>query len=190
MVEDALQSAQYDIVHFGQHGSTGLLYFSDGPATLEWLVRRLHNQTKLKLLVLNACDSIDIGIASHNELGIPVICNRAPIDDTAAVRFSDELYGSISNGASINDAFREAKGTLKRLYPDWADIPVLINGSFVAEVTNAEVVAALCEVKTELTDVKKRISGLEESMNTRTQYVQTMLLAAVAVIGLLQLFIR
>ena len=127
-LERELQSEQYDIVHFAQHGTSGLLRLSDGLVTAEWLARRMEGQRNLKLVFINSCDSIEVGAAIHNAIGCPVISYPDPVVDRVASRFAEEVYGSLRSGAGISEAFHDAMASISRLFPDSGAEPILING--------------------------------------------------------------
>lgn len=158
LVEEALSRRNYDVVHIGTHGDHGVLELSDGNVTLEWLVRRLRNQVPgLRLVFLNGCNSVDIGIAIHRELHIAVVSHRSPIRDDAAQRFAEEFYGSLSNGATIGEAFNEARESVGRLFDRQEDIPQLINGYDEKDATLAKIVTAI-------DDLGERIARIDSEL--------------------------
>ena len=157
-LEDALQEDQYDVIHFVQHGQAGLLQLTDRKVTLEWLVRVLRHQRSLRLVFLNACDSVEIGAAIHNAMGCAVVANTGPIADQAAVLLATDLYAALDNGATIGEAFAEAKASLRRMYSDEADIPILINGHLMGQ-------AIITELSERMRAVEQRLEILENKVN-------------------------
>ncbi len=153
-LEDALQDRQYDVVHFAQHGQAGLLQLTDRKVTLEWLVRVFQGQQELRLVFLNACDSVEIGSALHNALGCAVVANKASISNDAALRLACDMYGAMAAGADVVYAFHEAKASLRRLYPQEADIPILINGHMWTSKALTDRVG----------DLERRVGVLERNM--------------------------
>lgn len=72
----------------------------------------------LRLVVLNACDGVHFrhdgsacGVATaFMRCGAPaIVAMQSPISDEAALIFSEELYGAVSDGASIETAVAEAR---------------------------------------------------------------------------------
>jgi hypothetical protein len=113
----------YDIFHYIGHGETEALLMTDDagqprdatPADLEALFAK---ETSLRLVVLNACDGVRFdangspaGVAAaFLKCGVAaVIAMQAPISDSAAILFTEELYGALSVGASIDAAVSEAR---------------------------------------------------------------------------------
>ncbi|HEY65561.1 MAG TPA: CHAT domain-containing protein [Caldilineae bacterium] len=161
-LEDALRERQYDVVHFIQHGDAGLLQMTDRKVTLEWLLRTFRHQWDLRLIYLNACDSVEIGAALHNSLGCAVVTNKADISEEVATRMACDLYEAMAAGAEVDDAFYEAKAGLRRLYPDQADIPILINGHSIMQ---REIVD---ELVGRMDAIERRLQVLEESVGKLT----------------------
>lgn len=157
-LEDALREHQYDVIHFVQHGQAGLLQLSDRKVTLEWLVRVLGCQESLRLVFLNACDSVEIGAAIHNAVGCAVVANVGNITDKAALRMATDMYAALDNGATVEEAFAEAKASLRRLYPEEADIPVLINGHAPMEQM------IISELSERMSAVERRLEALEDKV--------------------------
>ncbi len=157
-LEDTLREDQYDVIHFVQHGQAGLLQLSDRKVTLEWLVRILSHQRSLRLVFLNACDSVEIGAAIHNATGCAVVANTGPISDKAALLMATDMYAALDNGAAVERAFAEAQASLRRMYPNEADIPILINGHSMEQ-------AAITELSKRMEAVEQQLETLETKVN-------------------------
>ena len=95
-LERALHDADADIVHFCGHGGMSVLELGDGALDAGDLVSMLGNLRKVKFFVINACDSLSVGIAIHNTLHVPVIAMDAEIEDRAAVRLPSHSTGPIA----------------------------------------------------------------------------------------------
>lgn len=115
LLDSALQEAQFDILHFVQHGNFSLLQFSDGTVAQERLVRMIkRTQRELKLVLVNACNSAGTGAALANGLGCTVIAHEVPVNNELAVVFARELYAALASGAEIQPAFNDAYAIVLR----------------------------------------------------------------------------
>lgn len=117
------------VVHFIGHGDDlegGRLFFEDHagrsqPANAELLSTLFLERRSVSMVVLNACNSatpllsdsiagLAYGVAFR---GVPaVIAMQFRMSDNAAVRFSEELYQSLSRGWRVEDAVQEARRAL------------------------------------------------------------------------------
>jgi len=109
-------NSAYQIVHFIGHGNTHGLALED-----EWgqeqfvpiaeLVAAFKN-SRVKLVVLNACETRPLAQALQHA-GIPaVIGTREPIADEAAKMFSETFYCRLALGQSLQTAFTAAQKIL------------------------------------------------------------------------------
>lgn len=146
-LERALREADADIVHFCGHGGKSVLELGDGALDKGDLVSMLSGLRKVKFFIINACDSLSLGVAIHNALHTPVIAMDAEIQDRAAVRFAESFYRAYRATGHVGGAFDTARDTLLRIYPDQAIIPVLINGDMASGVAINE---CMSYVKTEI----------------------------------------
>ena len=110
------ENSAYQIVHFICHGNTHGLALED-----EWgqeqfvpmteLVAAFKN-SRVKLVVLNACETRALAEALQHA-GIPaVIGTREPIADEAAKMFSETFYSRLALGQSLQTAFTAAQKIL------------------------------------------------------------------------------
>jgi hypothetical protein len=165
-VELALDHEQFDVVHIAGHGTLHVLELADGLITTDWLVRRLRGQCNLRLIFINSCDSIDIGAMIHTELHVGVIANRAPVSDESAYTFAREVYGALARGATINEAYDEARDASTTLYPTSVR-PLLLDGrALEAEVFQTEVLAKLAALAQMGKENRARIERQDEVIGT------------------------
>ena len=144
-LQDRLRTADYQIIHFIGHGelaagaAEGALIFgspSDNGVVVpgSFLAALLRDETRLRLLVLNACAGARVAEGAFSGVaqrcvqgGLPaVIAMQAPIGDAAAVVLARTLYASLADALPVDAALAEAR---KALYTagetfDWA-VPVL-----------------------------------------------------------------
>ena len=145
-LETILDGNQFEVVHIIGEGAINLLDLADGPVTTEWLARRLRKQSQLRLVFINACDSVSTGAALHRVLQVAVIANPLPVNDKAAHDFALSLYGSLARGATVNQAYDESCDSLTVLHP-LAPTPLLLNGRAMEDSQfQTEVLAKLSEV--------------------------------------------
>ncbi len=131
VLRDFLLSEVVHVVHFMGHGGLtpegeGVLYFEDEirrpkAVPAETFAVNLGSFEKLKLVVLNACDSgafprnggrdpFTATAASVAMLGIPaVVAMQFPVSDTAAIQFSAALYRRLAAGDPIEAAVTEGR---------------------------------------------------------------------------------
>ncbi|MDZ7367686.1 MAG: tetratricopeptide repeat protein, partial [candidate division KSB1 bacterium] len=103
------ENSAYQILHFIGHGSAGGLAFEDEFGREQFvpvaeLVAACKN-SRLKLVVLNACETRPLAQALQ-AAGIPsVIGTHAPIADLVAKTFSETFYSRLALGQSLKTAF-------------------------------------------------------------------------------------
>ncbi len=116
----ALLRAAYDIVHFAGHGTGDGLRFEDAiggiavpdsAALAELLQRR-----GVKTVVLNACDSLGVGLAGTARLEHTIAMDGL-LSDKSAIEFSRGFYDALGEGLDVAGAFDEGVSCckLKRL---------------------------------------------------------------------------
>ena len=130
----------HHVLHFIGHGYGNSLVMSDDggrsrDVTAAELELLFDEHRSLALVVLNSCEGIrfnrdgSTGGASvaFLERGAPdVVAMQASISDSAAILFSEELYGGLSDGASLDRALNEARRALFfQKSRDWF-FPVLV----------------------------------------------------------------
>jgi len=179
-VEQRLRTEQFDWIHFGQHGNYNVLKFADGLMSQERLSRALGNQTDLRGVLLNACNSAGTAARIHNCCGIPVFAHEAPVGNAAAVTFAKEMYAALRDGRQPLDAFDDAEAVMTRTHPD-AVPPVPINGTTAsirtlrAEVQgNMTQIRELREIVTELRGDFRR--GVDETKRFMLVYIASAVL--------------
>jgi WD40 repeat protein len=106
------------IFHYGGHADQFGILLESGKGTQEFaatqgLAEFLSVQTGLQLVFLNGC-STDGQVKSFHRAGVPVVIGtRKPIPDTEASTFAAWFYQGLATGATLEQAFTEAKGALK-----------------------------------------------------------------------------
>lgn len=100
----------FDILHFGTHGTSGKLLLSDGINVGGGWMSGLLKSSSVSLLVLTACNSEEVGrnVFENTPVGHVIVTLR-DITDEDAKRFSVELYRVLSLGGSIKRAFEVAR---------------------------------------------------------------------------------
>lgn len=188
-LEAFLSGSEFDVIHFAQHADRAGLLLSDGLLEVADLVSMLAQQARLRLLVVNACNSIATGVALHNAFHVPVVAHDAPIEDGSAVAFAETLYRALRAAAEIHVAFDRAVKTLQIRFPNDARTPQLINGDMADK-------QCLQQLRTELDDafrhfnlrldgMEAKVDSLNDSRHWRMQLMIVGLLAALFVAQLL-----
>ncbi|MBX3050824.1 MAG: CHAT domain-containing protein [Caldilineaceae bacterium] len=91
------------IVHVGAHATTTGIELSDGLSTVGYwagLARRFDT----KLVVLNACESLDIADAMHDAGADSVVGMMDVIKDATALEFTASFYRWLSGGSTVKEA--------------------------------------------------------------------------------------
>lgn len=165
-VEQALAQEQFDIVQIVGHGGRGVLEWSDGPVESEDFYSMLQTQKHLRFMILNACDSVAIGIMLHNRLHIPMIATDAPIEDGVAVRFVETFYRAYkATQGRLHDSFSRARETVLRLAPAQGLVYQLINGDMITQeklaICMEGVADRLSEMATAIQSLDARLTEME-----------------------------
>lgn len=143
----ALLEHRPDVVHFACHGSAAaelMLRKKDGgtarvPAeALAEFFRILHDN--VVLVVLNACCASEQASAIRESVGL-TIGMREPIEDAAAITFSETLYESLAFGRSVRESFELATTAILASGSVQATVPELFEG----EGTDASAVCLVGE---------------------------------------------
>ena len=123
----------FDVLHFSGHGTIEegiILKAEDGAEDVarsrsgsdktdaldEHELRRLLSGQKLKLVILNACQTKRLveSIAGDGEKEPPladaIIGTSRKVDDWRAIRFTSDFYAALNNGSTVNEAYRKSKG--------------------------------------------------------------------------------
>lgn len=134
---DTLNSYSPDVLHFSGHGGSQSLLFDndkagdDGGKVLDFdMIARVVEATSadIKLLVLAACDTLR-GADRFLEAVPVVIAMSDSINDDAACEFSRRFYSSVSSGATISNALKQAKIVLESKGYSDADLPTIIESA-------------------------------------------------------------
>lgn len=161
-LERALRAAQYDAIHFAGHGSKGVLELTDGLLDEADLVSMCEDQRHLQFVIVNACNSLALGTALHNELHVPIIAHDAEIGDGAANRFVETFYRAYKQTCKVKEAFERGVRTLERLFPDESTTPVLINGDMA---TTGQLNDCLDYVGKEIGAMRNQLDDIERSVS-------------------------
>jgi hypothetical protein len=172
----------FDVVHFAQHGQRLGLELSDGTLDVGDLVSMLANQRTMRLLFVNACQSVATGIELHNAFHVPVLAHDAPIGDGAAVAFAETFYRAMGSGADIGTAFGRGLRTLQVRFPCDARTPQIINGDMASEREIHALLKALrAEMNARLDVVEGKVDALNDMRHWRIQLMIVGLLALLVV---------
>jgi hypothetical protein len=115
-LQKALRRSQYHIFHFIGHGDF------DETSKQGWLAFQLgailSNHRSFRLAILNSCKGARaaaanpfVGTAAFLvQQGVPaVVAMQFPISDQAAIKFANEFYAAIADGAAVDVAVTEAR---------------------------------------------------------------------------------
>ncbi len=185
-LEAFLGNRMFDVIHFSQHGNRNGLVFSDGLLEVADLTSMLERQTQLKLLVVNACDSVATGISLHNAFHVPVVAHDAPITDAAAVAFSEVFYRALRNPqVAISVAFERALHTLQVRFANDARTPQLINGDMADKKCllelRQEIASGFDHFNARLDALEVMMDGLNDSRGRTMQLMIVYLLVALLI---------
>lgn len=173
-LELSLRDGQFDVVHFAQHGSRRGLELTDGTLEVADLVSMLEPQKALKLLFVNACNSVATGIELHNAFHVPTVAHDAPINDRAAVAFAETFYRAW-RATDIGSAFERGIKTLQVRFPEEARTPQLINGDMADKACmdglRAEMTRGFQALNTRMDGIEVAVTELN---NGRSKGVATM----------------
>ncbi|HVT13181.1 MAG TPA: CHAT domain-containing protein [Fimbriimonadaceae bacterium] len=176
VLERTLREFRPHIVHFSGHGEArptgGVLVLQGATPRTE---THLHAEefgswlasAGVELLVLAACDtaghSSALGEAIQNA-GVPaVLAMQASIQDATLPQFSRTLYGSLMDGAAIDEAVAEARQSQASNIEAWAT-PVLYLGAEARSFVEAPVTRASRETPNNLPTFGGRLIGREKDM--------------------------
>lgn len=102
------------VVHFAGHGGPGeSIVFDDGESvTAGALVRLFAAVRGVRLVVLNACDTMEMAEALSQVVDYAIGMSQ-PIHDDAAAVFSSAFYGALAHGMDVRTAFALALAELE-----------------------------------------------------------------------------
>jgi hypothetical protein len=128
-LQKALRRSQYHVFHFIGHGDfdeasqKGWLAFEDenelaSRVYADQLGAILNNHRSFRLVILNSCKGARAAAANPFvgtaatlvQQGLPaVVAMQFPISDKAAIKFANEFYAAIADGAAVDVAVTEAR---------------------------------------------------------------------------------
>ena len=113
---DGINETRPHVVHFSGHGGGAAVLFDNGridtpqgrDVPFELLCRALRaTDTPPKLLLLNACDTLD-GAKVLLDVVPVVVGTASTVSDLAAAVFSARFYSAVANGQSVGSALQQA----------------------------------------------------------------------------------
>ncbi len=96
------------ILHVGAHATAEGVLLDDGNAPVGWW-RNLAQRYPFRLVVLNACESLDIVDAMQDAGVTAVVGMRKDIGDKVAVLFATEFYAWLMRGRTVEESVSLAK---------------------------------------------------------------------------------
>jgi len=96
------------ILHVGAHATAESVTLDDGEAPIGWW-RNLAQRYPFRLVVLNACTSLDIVDAMQDAGVTAVVGMRREIADEVAVVFATEFYGWLMRDRTVEESVSLAK---------------------------------------------------------------------------------
>lgn len=107
----ALLDDSYEILHFSGHGDCGTLLFEDSDgrpleSPLEAIAALVAHHPSIKCVILNACNSV---AAMTKPVADVTIGMDSPVDDEAAVQFTQGFYDAIAAGKPYEFAVQEGE---------------------------------------------------------------------------------
>lgn len=99
------------VLHVGAHADAEGVFLDDGSSPVGWW-RNLAGLYPFQLVLLNACESLEIVDAMHDAGVGAVVGMRKEIGDQVAVTFAREFYGWLLRGRSVQAAVTLSKLSL------------------------------------------------------------------------------
>lgn len=128
---DGINDVRPHIVHFSGHGGDAGLLFDNGsvdapddhPLAFDLLAQVLAaTDTPPKLLVLNACDTLDGSDLLLRAVPV-VVAMSDTITDVAAALFATKFYAAIASAQSVASALKQARVAMEFELVGDADLP-------------------------------------------------------------------
>lgn len=107
-VTNELASKAWDVVWFAAHGNHAGIQLSHDTLTTSTLIQ-LVKASGARLVVINTCESEQIGAWLHMQTGASVICTVAPVGDAVAYITGALLARALKEGLSFEDAYNRSK---------------------------------------------------------------------------------
>ena len=143
MLEAALAEFQPDVIHFIGHAEPATSF---APAAIilksDTGYARLHAGNlqpmlrfpRLKLVILNACDTIGLGAELSRQISASILCHQSPLREVSVRQFSRALYGALTCQDTLEQAVSGARTAIEGHGADWV-APVLFASSLSAAQT-------------------------------------------------------
>lgn len=106
-----LRRVKPEILHVGAHATRDGIMLDDGLALVGWW-RSITAIHPFRLVVLNACESLEIVEAMYDTGALSVVGMSKEIADSVAVAFAKEFYDLLLGGLGVEEAAYQAKLTL------------------------------------------------------------------------------
>ncbi|MDZ4055446.1 MAG: CHAT domain-containing protein [Polynucleobacter sp.] len=109
---DHLLNAKPQIVHFSGHGGAGAIFLENEageavPLSADGLAGIIDAVGNIECVILNACNSADLGAATKQYVKIVIGCDDTIADD-AAITFTRSFYRSLAHGRDYRQSFKLA----------------------------------------------------------------------------------
>ena len=111
------------LLHFGGHAQREGLRLQDGTAFSEGLVTQLRSAAQVKLIVLNACSTIDQVKAFLQLPEVIVVATTCPVADRQAAFFAARFYEALGAQRTIQESYQIAVGAMQTRWPEYNNAP-------------------------------------------------------------------
>lgn len=108
---------QLVLFHYSGHAGRDVLATADEMSRAEGIAHLLGQCPNLKLAFLNGCSTQGQVNLLWQKGVAGILATSAPVDDTAATRFSGRFYQALANQEKVQGAFEQAKGDLLTTTP-------------------------------------------------------------------------
>ena len=130
---------QISIFHYGGHASGTHLRLEDTDGDARGLAQLMGEQSRLKLVFLNGCSTLD-QVETLMSAGVKaIIATSVPIQDRKATEFARQFYESLANRRTIGQAFHLAEAFLKAKYGHANDVAIISFRSIERKKPNKKV---------------------------------------------------
>jgi hypothetical protein len=169
-VVDALNE-HYDAIWFIAHGNADGIQLEDGILTSSLLIQCLR-QTSPKLIVLNTCSSLRVGIRLYESLRCAVVSTIIDIPDLTAFVTSAKFAQSLARGTDISTAYNEARPDMNREY-------ILMNGTiqFNAKTGTDDTHRLIIRLFSQIDDLREQIDELRAAVTKPVNSIPIFILA-------------
>ena len=161
-VTERITMHAWDVVWFACHGSRDGVELSPGETLPTAILIQLVRSANVRLVVLNTCESEQIGAWIFMQTGAAVICTIGSVGDKAAYVTGRLLSESLSQGMAVEEAFARsrpgdvAQAQLYRLFSHG-----YTPGQDIARWMEL-LVLALQPVQSQIDDVQKKLESIEK----------------------------